>query len=460
MQQFIDQMNTGKVAPEVRLSALRGYLESPEGKTAFPDANEDANINLRTIYSFSPYTPTMAAFMAKRQGLKVVGCADTYSVTGVPEMRSACEALRIGYVNGMELFVNFFDTPFKDKILNTSFSPGIVRMQISAIPSANLPKLRDFLIPIIESRHNRNRAMVENLNTFLENTGKDIMDPISYEKDILPLSKISEGGFVSQRHIICSLAIRLCEKYPNPDDLVFALKDDFQINITQEQNDRIQAPENPHLLHDLVDVLFEEFLPKIFVQPDDWECISADMATDFVHSIGGIPSYVYWGKKNNCPFEDDYLDDLFLYLKELGFVSVMFDPYFLTAEQFHRISILCKRHDFLPIVSHSVAGARESFSCPLFHRPEFSYLLDTIWALAAHELLSSANKGCGLFSTGDPLALMSLEERVRIYSDIGRKLQPLGTLSLGEATRQLSKMQREYAEKLRNQIKGIDNGVV
>ena len=72
MQQFIDQMNSSKVSPEVRLAALRGYLETPEGKEAFPFINEDANINLRTIYSFSPYTPTMAAFMAKKQGLTKV----------------------------------------------------------------------------------------------------------------------------------------------------------------------------------------------------------------------------------------------------------------------------------------------------------------------------------------------------------------------------------------------------
>jgi hypothetical protein len=114
----------------------------------------------------------------------------------------------------------------------------------------------------------------------------------------------------------------------------------------------------------------------------------------------------------------------------------------------------------LPVVGHSIYNKDESFSCGLLKKTEFSHLLDVIWALSAHELLSSANKGCGLFLSSDPLSIMPLKDRVKTYCEIGKNLQPQGTLALSTAIRQLSNYQRDYIEKIRKITEEKNSGVV
>jgi hypothetical protein len=60
--------------------------------------------------------------------------------------------------------------------------------------------------------------------------------------------------------------------------------------------------------------------------------------------------------------------------------------------------------------------------CPEVLQPEFRHLLDTTWALIAHERLSSADGRLGLFSRDNPLAGEGLQRRIAVYAAAGKKL--------------------------------------
>ena len=50
-----------------------------------PIDRSGANLNVHTYYSFSPYSPAFAAYMAYRSGIKIAGICDFGTVSGSKE---------------------------------------------------------------------------------------------------------------------------------------------------------------------------------------------------------------------------------------------------------------------------------------------------------------------------------------------------------------------------------------
>ncbi|MBO7368722.1 MAG: hypothetical protein J6U25_00360, partial [Clostridia bacterium] len=74
--------------PFSRLKALRKLKSNlPESEKR----SDAVNIQTHTIYSFSPYTPSMAAYMAYKFDLRVAGILDNYTIAGAKEFIEACE---------------------------------------------------------------------------------------------------------------------------------------------------------------------------------------------------------------------------------------------------------------------------------------------------------------------------------------------------------------------------------
>ena len=72
---------------------LRGELPAPED-TIY------VNNHIHTTYSFSPYNPTAAVYMAWQNGLKTAGIMDHDSAAGIREFLAAAEVI------GMQSIIN------------------------------------------------------------------------------------------------------------------------------------------------------------------------------------------------------------------------------------------------------------------------------------------------------------------------------------------------------------------
>ncbi|MFW5695757.1 MAG: PHP domain-containing protein, partial [Alkalispirochaeta sp.] len=211
-----------------RLHALRTVVtQNIEGiRDVAP--SEEVNNHVHTHYSFSPYSPTTAAYMARKSGLMAVGSVDHDSIGAAEELTDAAAVLGIGSTVGAELRVSFGETKFGDRRLNNPDSVGIAYMVLHGVPRSGVTRLRAYLEPLQQVRHERNRRQLDGLNTILRGAG---IDPLDYDSDVLPLSWADRGGSVTERHLLYALAIRLEEMFGRGDALVSTVERELQVPL-------------------------------------------------------------------------------------------------------------------------------------------------------------------------------------------------------------------------------------
>lgn len=427
---------------ETRLAAASEIGRSvQEGGIAFP-RTEEVNNHIHTVYSFSPYAPTMAAYLARKAGLLAVGIMDHDSVAGCREMTEAGKRIGIGTTVGFELRVNFSGTKFEGKKINSPDSVNIAYIAVHGIPHHRLDETARFLEPINERRNRRNQKQTRSLNELIEPLG---IGSIDFYTDVYPLSKAAEGGSITERHILFALVQRIITRRGKGKPVVRFLESEMALTVPKKIRDYLSSPENPHYEYDLLGLLKSTFLPRIFIQPDEEECPNVREVVDFANAISAIPAYAYLGDVTESPtgdkkaekFEDDYLDLLIEEIKNIGFKAVTYMPPRNTAEQLAGIKRLCEQHNLMQISGVDINSSRQTFNCPLIVEPRFIHLAEATWALIAHELAASKNEKYGLFNPDNPLSSLSLSERLNHYSRIGRKIDPFQPELLGDKFEEL-----------------------
>ncbi|MDR0590094.1 MAG: PHP domain-containing protein [Spirochaetaceae bacterium] len=429
-EDYVSVINNPRSDPQERLAALSALERDAPlngGKTG------EVNNHIHTIYSFSPYTPSMAALRAREAGLEAAGSVDHDSIAAAEEMIAACSVLGMGGCAGFEVRVSFKTGAdgrpgaFADRKINNPDSAGLAYMTVQGAPTPSLPLIRSFLDPVRHERRLRTRRMAEAANTLLAEAG---LEQIAFEEDILDRSQFDRGGEITERHLLAAVADKLILKYERGPALIEGLKAGLGLQVSSHIGAALSDPANPHYLFDLLGVLKSGFLSRIFIQPGERECIPANRVTDFAASVGAIPAYAYLGDVGESPtgdkkaekFEDDYLEELFDQLARLGYRAVTYMPPRNTAAQLRRVRRLCGEWGFMEISGVDINSSRQSFNCPEVLRDEFRHLVDTTWALIAHERLTSLDPALSLFSPENPLAARPLKERLNAYAAVGKGL--------------------------------------
>jgi hypothetical protein len=375
----------------------------------------------------------MAALLARNAGLGPAGPVDHDSIAAAEEMRAACAILGIGGCTGFEVRVSFRTgadgekSAFASRKLNNPDSSGYAYMTVQGIPGQSIQKAAAFLAPIRAERLNRTKAMTASANSLLRESG---FSEIDFENDIAAKSKYAEGGGITERHLLAAAAEKIILKYGKGPRLAEGLRLKMGINFPPKLGAMLSDSGNQHYLYDLLGVLKTEFLPGIYIQPDEKECIPAAKVTAFAQSIAAIPAYAYLGDVGESPtgdkkaekFEDDYIEDLFAEISRLGYKAVTYMPPRNTQEQLHNLRRLSAEWGFMEISGVDINSSRQSFNCPEVLKDEFRHLLDTTWALITHERLASVDERYGLFSAANPVSSMGLSERLSFYAALGRKL--------------------------------------
>jgi len=432
MKDYPKNINDSGLDREERLASLRAW-EKTEKDKGLPKSSGEINNHIHTIYSFSPYTPAMAALLARDSCLGAAGSVDHDSAAAALEMLEACAVVGIGGCVGFEMRVSFKTgadgniSPFAARKLNNPDSEGFAYMTVQGIPKPALPAAAEFLKPVREQRLKRTQAMTVSANVMLKEAG---LAEIDFQRDIIEKSKYSEGGEITERHLLAAAAEKIILKYGKGQELLRALGAKLNIDVPAKQGALLTDQNNPHYLFDLLGVLKQDFLQRIFIQPDERECIPAQRVISFAESIGAIPAYAYLGDVAESPtgdkraekFEDDFIEELFAELSRLGYRAVTYMPPRNTAEQLGNLRRLSGEWGFMEISGVDINNSRQSFNCPEVLRDEFRHLLDTTWALIAHERLATIDKRFGLYSKENPLASMNLAQRLAAYAAFGKRL--------------------------------------
>ncbi len=421
----------GAVARDERLSSLRSLVASNAEQILNRPLTDEVNNHVHTNYSFSPYSPTCAAWTARFAGLRAVGSVDHDSIAAADEMIEACRILKIGSTVGFELRVGFGNTPFGDRRVNNPDSIGIGYIVVHGVPRPRIPDVAAFLVPLQHARNERNTRQVSALNQLLAELSAP---PVSYA-DVEANSLSAHGGTITERHILFCVATGLMQWHSPGLNLRAWIEDHLSGTLAPRLRAFLDDPENPHYAYDLTGILKVSLLPRFFIQPSEDECIPVERVVTFANEVGAVPAYAYLGDIAESPtgdkraenYEDAFLDDLMPELVHLGFKAVTYMPPRNTREQLRRVRQLCRANNLMEISGVDINSSRQSFNCPEIVEPEFRHLIDTTWALIAHEKLSSIDPALSLFGGGletSRLHAGTLQDRIKRYSEIGRSIDP------------------------------------
>ena len=417
MTELIKRLNAP--TKEERLEALKEILQKETEKPVRRD--NDANNHIHTIYSFSPYSPTKAAYMAYLSGLTSAGIMDHDSLSGVEEFKTACEMLNLGSTCGVEVRAKF-DRGFGK--INHPDQADCIYMAAHGIPFQNVKAFNEYLESFRQKRYQRNAKMCELI------TGKfgKFGITLDFEKDVRPLSQADEGGSVTERHLLYALAVKLDNKFGRTDALINFLQNDLNLAVSEKVKGFLLDNDNPHFLYDLLGVLKAD-TAFFYIDADD-EMPTAEEFVQKALSFGAIPAYAYLGDvgdsvtgdKKAQKFEDDFLPELITEIKKIGIKAVAYMPTRNTPAQLERISKLCQENGLFEISGEDINSSRQQFQCKALAKEEFKHLIDATWALIGHEAVST-EKGVeyGMFSEKTVKEVPSLYERISKFAVLGHK---------------------------------------
>ena len=139
----MDITNDPAATPAQRIEALRAVVADEH----FPSWVPESNNHIHTCFSFSPYTPTHAALLARRNGLRVVGSVDHDSIGAAAEMSEATSVLGMGSVTGFEIRARFGEgTPLAQRKLNNPDSVGVAYMTVQGVPAPAREKVAEWIV--------------------------------------------------------------------------------------------------------------------------------------------------------------------------------------------------------------------------------------------------------------------------------------------------------------------------
>ena len=416
-QKLIERLNAGSA--EQRLNALRELVSI---ETEKPVRREnDANNHIHTIYSFSPYSPTKAAYMAYRAGLTSAGIMDHDSLSGAEEFKKACQILGLGSTVGVEVRCKF-DRGFGK--INHPDQPNCIYMAAHGIPVQSIKPFNEYLEFYRKKRNERNAKMCKLITDKFGKFGVTL----DFNEDVLPLSQSHLGGSVTERHLLYALAVKLENKFNRTNALIDFLQSDLNLAVSDKIKGYLLDAQNPHFLYDLLGVLKAD--TAFFYIDADEEMPDAKEFVQKAISFGAIPAYAYLGDvgesvtgdKKAQKFEDDFLDQLIKEIKAIDFKAVAYMPTRNTPAQLERISGLCKQNGLFEISGEDINSPRQKFACVALANPEFAHLISATWALIGHEAISS-QKGLeyGMFSQKSIEKTPDLYQRIKEFELIGRK---------------------------------------
>lgn len=364
-----------------RLANLREVLKTTQFPPAVPAY---INNHIHTTYSFSPYSPTAAVYAARMEGLCTAGIIDHDSISGAVEFLEAAELIGIPVTIGMECRVSMEGTRLEGRRTNNPDQVGVSYMTIQGVPHDKIDRLTEFFRPYRAARDERNQKMIAAINSLL---GMEL----DYDRDVLPLSMHEEEGGVTERHLMYAVALAMMDKAGKGQSMVDYLTS-IGLTLSEKQKTQMLDLEYPFYAYDLLGILKSAFVPRIFVDADE-ECPRLKDMVALCKEVDAYLCYAYLGDvgdsvtgdKKAQKFEDDYLDEVFLCLKEEGVGAVTYMPTRNTPAQLERLRSLCDEYGMFQISGEDINSPRQSFIIRAMENPMFANLIDATWKLIEHE---------------------------------------------------------------------------
>lgn len=424
----IEELKTELNSPNVskRLSALSDIKAAADaGSIAAPEKTPFVNNHIHTIYSFSPYSPTKALYMAWQAGLETAGIMDHDSLSGAFEFIEAGRILNMPVTVGMECRVDMRGTVAEGRRINNPDQKSVAYVALHGIPHGNIKQLNTYFSYYRDKRNERNRRMCGNISDIFRPFGITL----DFDRDVLPISEYDGGGSVTERHLCYALAKKIAGIYDTPEKMVAFLGDSLALPLSAKaRNNLLAGRETPqYYLYDILGILKSNFVERFYVDADE-ECPKVREIAEIAKKCGAILCYAYLGDvgdsvtgdKKAQKFEDDYLDELFGELSSIGFNAVTYMPSRNTMDQLRRVMSLCEKNGLFQVSGEDINSPRQKFICEAMADPAFDHLKEATYALIGHEKAATEDLCDAMFSEQTRERYPDIKERVKVYAGIGR----------------------------------------
>ena len=409
-----------------RLEALKNLMEMVNsGEIQRPISGNDVNNHIHTTFSFSPYSPTKALWMAYNAGLKTAGIMDHDSISGAMEFIQAGEIIGMATTIGIECRVDMCSTTLKGKKINNPDQDSVAYMTLHGVPHTKIDTVSKFFAPYIEKRNVRNIKMINKINELFMSFGLKI----NFEQDVVPLSQYHKGGSITERHLSLALSEKLIKVYGEGEGLISFLRNELKLVLSAKVEANLLDLSNPFYSYDLLGFIKSDLISSFYIPATD-ECADVAAVLALSKEIGAISAYAYLGDvgdsvtgdKKTQKFEDAYLDDVFEVIHTLGFNAVTYMPSRNTMPQLTRLKTLCEQYGFFQISGEDINSPRQSFVCHAMRNDFFKNLIDSTWALIGHEKAATDDTTKGMFSNETITTYPDLNHRISYFMKLGLKI--------------------------------------
>lgn len=207
-----------------------------------PQNQSEVNTSIHTYYSFSPYSPTLAAYMAYKNGIKFVGVSDYGSLKAGEEFTYACKKLGLSCICGFE------STLLLDKGEEALCS-------FYSLSEQALADFKQLLAIFREQCRLRAVKVLEKINAKLQAYSLSI----SFEKDVLKLIKNKKEGTITLKHLYMATGIKLQERFSRGKELARFLRNTLCLDIEEGVYNLLCDANNPFYNYDLISALRHNF---------------------------------------------------------------------------------------------------------------------------------------------------------------------------------------------------------
>jgi hypothetical protein len=231
MQTNITQLETqlNDFDPAVRVAALAALVEAArQGEVTLTPEAAVANMHCHTFFSFNAYgySPSGLAWLARKNGYRLLGIGDFDVLDAVDEFLDACELAGVRGSAGIETRV--FIPQFATREINSPGEPGIYYHMGIGFAGGQIPPESAGILDDLRARAmQRNVEIVRRVNAYL--------DPVTvdYDRDVLPLTP---AGNATERHMVLAY-VRAAERAVPDAGAFWAAK----LGLTPAQVDAILA---------------------------------------------------------------------------------------------------------------------------------------------------------------------------------------------------------------------------
>ena len=272
LEQQLDSFNA-----QERKSALAKLINKCNlGEIRLNQTGNYVNVHIHTFYGYNAYgySPSKAAWLARKHGLAVAGIIDFDVLDGLNEFLEAAKSTHIKACVGIETRV--YVPEYADKEINSPGEPGIAYHIGIGIPRVPVQShMCEFLKRLKQMSQQRNIELAGRVNKFLEPAA------IDFNADVLPLTP---NGNPTERHLCLAYAIK-AEKIFNDNDKLAQ----FWTQKLGCSADTIDLPHGPKLLGEIRKKTMKKGSVG-YVQPDKGSFPAMAEVNRFILEAGGIPA--------------------------------------------------------------------------------------------------------------------------------------------------------------------------